>query len=58
MPASSSVKSKRRGELLDLIGPDGREPINLRPRNEWRNEAQHLPSKNEDRKNDVELKLP
>ena len=58
MPASSSVKSKRRGELLDLIGPDGREPINLRPSNEWRDETQHLPSKNEDRENDVELKLP
>ena len=52
------MKSKRRGELLDLIGPDGREPINLRPSNEWRNETQHLPSKNEDRKNDVELNLP
>ena len=58
MPASSSVKSERRGELLDLIGPDGRESINLRPCVEWRGETQHLPSKNEDRKNDVDLKLP
>ena len=58
MPASSSVKSERRRELLDLIDPDGRESINLKPHNEWRDETQHLPSKNEDRKNDVELKLP
>ena len=52
------MKSKRREELLHLISPDDRDSISLRPVKEWRDKTQHLPSKDEDREDDVELKLP
>ena len=59
MPASSSVKSKRDEELREVKAYSGeRELISLKPAQDWRIKSQHVPSENEDRENDVELKLP
>ena len=54
------MKSKRREELREVAANSGeRELIGLKPVQDWRaDKSQHVPSENEDRKNDVELKLP